>query len=104
MDKGVKEEKARTKAMEADKKADKETRRLAGAPEGGAGAPDAADEGISFNGVSVGAPEPGGGHRILIKELTMNIPRGRAGQICILLPSCHPPLLLLPSSPPLLLL
>jgi ABC-type multidrug transport system fused ATPase/permease subunit len=33
-------------------------------------------EGISFNGVTVGAPEPGGGHRLLVKRVTMAVPRG----------------------------
>ena len=32
--------------------------------------------GIRFDGVSVGAPEPGGGHRLLVKGLTMTVERG----------------------------
>ena len=31
---------------------------------------------ISFDGVSVGAPEPGGGHRILVKAVTMDVSEG----------------------------
>ena len=31
---------------------------------------------ISFDGVSVGAPEPGGGHRLLVKAVTMDVSEG----------------------------
>ena len=44
--------------------------------EGGGGGGRSVREGISFNGVSVGAPEPGGGHRLLVKRVTMAVPRG----------------------------
>lgn len=66
MDAGVKEEKARDLAAAK--------ARLAAAGKGGTKPAPVA--GISFEGVSVGAPEPGGGHRLLVKRVTMDVQEG----------------------------
>lgn len=66
MDAGVKEEKARDLAAAR--------ARLAAAGKGGTKPAPVA--GISFEGVSVGAPEPGGGHRLLVKRVTMDVQEG----------------------------
>ena len=66
MDAGVKEEKERDLAAAK--------ARLAAA--GKSGTKPSPVTGISFEGVSVGAPEPGGGHRLLVKRVTMDVQEG----------------------------
>ena len=66
MDAGVKEEKERDLAAAK--------ARFAAA--GKSGTKPSPVTGISFEGVSVGAPEPGGGHRLLVKRVTMDVQEG----------------------------